>query len=101
MKIFAILLHWILSAVAILVTAYILPGVHVSNIEVAFVVAVVLGIVNAVVRPILIVLTFPITIITLGLFMFVVNAFLILLVSYFVHGFVVESFWWSALFSIL
>ena len=95
------LIHLIVSTVAILITAYILPGVHVSGIFTAFVLAVVLGVINLVLRPIFIFLTLPLTILTLGLFILVINALLILLASYIVPGFFVASFWSAFLFGIV
>lgn len=97
----AILLQWFLGALAVMITAYLLPGVRVENFFVALVVAVVLGIINTVLRPILLILTLPVTILTLGLFALVINALLILLVSLIVPGFSVASFWWALLFSIV
>ena len=96
-----ILINWVLSAIAIIITAYLLPGVHVNSLTAALITAVVLGIVNAVLKPILILFTLPLTILTLGLFMFVINALLILFVSALVPGFKVDSFWWAVLFSIV
>lgn len=95
------LIHFIVSALAILVTAYILPGVHVSGIVAALVLAVVLGAINIFLRPILIFLTLPLTIITLGLFVLVINGLLIMLASYIVPGFAVDNFWWALLFGIV
>ena len=96
-----LLLHWLLSALAIVITAYLLPGIIVKSFFVALVVAVVLGFFNMIVRPILIVLTLPINILTLGLFTFVINAFLVLLTSNLVGGFHVKSFGWALLFSLV
>jgi putative membrane protein len=96
-----IILHWFVAALAILITAYILPGVHVSGIVSALVLAVVLGAVNAVLRPVLIFLTLPITILSLGLFVLVINALLVILASYIVPGFAVDSFWWAFIFAIV
>ncbi len=96
-----ILLSWIVYALAILVAAYILPGVHVDSFWVALVTALVLGILNALLKPILIILTLPINILTLGLFTLVINALLILLASHIVNGFRVDGFWWALLFSII
>lgn len=95
------LIHFIVSALAILITAYLLPGVHVSGIFAALVLAVVLGIINAILRPILIFLTLPITILTLGLFVLVINGLLIMLATYIVPGFTVDNFWWALLFGIV
>ena len=96
-----IIIHWIVSALAILVTAYVLPGVNVDGLTAALVLAVVLGAINAFLRPLLIVLTLPISIMTLGLFVLVINALLVLLASYIVPGFAVANFWWALLFGIV
>lgn len=85
----------------IVVAAYVLPGVHVDGFFVALVVAVMLGVINAFVKPILTLLTLPITILTLGLFIFVINAFMIMLVAYLVPGFRVDGFFWALIFSII
>jgi len=94
-------INLLVNALAILITAYILPGVEVSNYWVAIVVAVVLGLINAVIRPIILVLTLPINILTLGLFTFVITALLILLASAIVPGFHVKNFGWALLFGIV
>jgi|SRR5579871_5712893 len=96
-----LLIRWIVSTIAILITARILPGIHISSLTAALLTAVVLGVVNAILKPILIVFTLPLTIITLGLFTFVINALLILLVSGLVPGFHVDNFWWALLFSVI
>ena len=96
-----ILIVWLISAVLILVLANVLPGIAVASFVTALVVAVVLGLVNAIIRPILLILTLPINILTLGLFTFVINALMVLLVASFVPGFSVASFWWALLFSII
>jgi len=96
-----VLINWFLSALTILVVAYILPGVTVSGFFVALVVALVLGLINALIKPIFIVLTFPITIVTLGLFIFVINALLIMLADAIVPGFAVSNFLWALLFSLV
>ena len=96
-----ILLSWILSAVIIFLLSYILPGITVSGFMTALVVALVLGLVNAFIRPVFLLLTLPLNVLTLGLFTFVVNALLILLVAAIVPGFMVANFWWALLFSII
>ena len=96
-----ILVQWVISAVAIIVTGYLLPGVHIASFSTAFVAAVVLGIINVIIKPVLLLLTLPINILSLGLFTFVINAFVILLTSSFVPGFVVNGFWWALLFSVI
>src|SRR5208283_3076940 len=96
-----ILINWLITTVAILITAYLLPGVTVRNLTAAVLTALVLGLINAIIRPILIVLTFPLTIVTLGLFIFVLNALLVLLTAAIVPGFDVRSFWWALIFSLV
>lgn len=96
-----ILINWLVSALAIIVTAYLLPGVHIASFVTALAVALVLGIINAIVKPIIVILTLPINILTLGLFTFVINALIILLVSALVPGFVVNGFESALLFSIV
>lgn len=96
-----IIINWFISALVIIVASYILPGVHVASFTAALVTAVVLGIINVLIKPLLIILTLPITILTLGLFMLVINALMILLASRIVPGFVVDGFWWAFIFSIV
>jgi len=96
-----ILIRWLIAALAILATAYVLPGVTVSGFFVAMVVAVVLGVVNTFIRPLLLLITLPINILTLGLFTFVINALMIMLAASIVPGFQVRSFWWALGFSLL
>lgn len=96
-----ILVNWLLSALAITVSAYLLPGVEIKNFVTALAVAVILGLINSFIRPVLILLTLPINILTLGLFTLVINACLILLTSLLMPGFVVASFWWALLFGIV
>ncbi len=96
-----ILLNLLINTIALMIATYILPGVHVASWTDALVAALVLGIVNAFVRPILIILTLPITLLTLGLFILVINTLLILLVAAIVPGFDVDGFWWAFLLSIV
>jgi putative membrane protein len=96
-----LLIRWIVSTIAIIITAYLLPGIHISSLGAALITALILGIVNAILKPLLILFTLPLTILTLGLFTFVINAGLILLVSAVVPGFKVDGFWWALLFSII
>lgn len=96
-----ILIHWVVSAIAILIAAYILPGVHVSGIVAALILAVVLGVINAFIRPLIVMLTLPVTVITFGLFVLVINALLIMLSAAIVPGFSVDSFWYAFLFGII
>ena len=95
------IVRFLLSGVAVLLTAYLLPGVHVEHYGYALLVAALLSIANVLVKPILVVLTIPITILTLGLFLLVINAAIILLVDYFVPGFNVDGFWWALAFSLI
>ncbi len=95
------LLKLILSAVAVIILARILPGVGVDNYVSALIVALVLAILNTVVKPILVVLTLPATVITLGLFLLVINAAIILLADYFISGFSVNGWLWALIFSVL
>ncbi len=94
-----ILVNWLVMTVAIMISAYLLPGVTVRSFWAALVTALVLGLINAVLRPVLVILTLPLTILTLGLFIFILNALLVLLTSAIVPGFDVLSFWWALLFS--
>lgn len=96
-----IIIRILVNAVAVFITAYLLRGVTVKNFLHAILVAVVLSIVNAIIKPILIILTIPITIITLGLFILVINALIIMLVDYLLSGFKVKNFWWALAFSIV
>ena len=95
------IIRFLLNGLAVLLTAYLLPGVSVTDYWTALLVALVLSIVNVLVKPVLIILTIPITVLTLGLFLLVINALIILLVDYFVPGFIVDGFWWALLFSLI
>jgi putative membrane protein len=88
-----LLLVWLINAVALLAVAYLVPGIAVSGFVTALVAALVLGLVNAVIRPILILLTLPATLLTLGLFIFVLNGLLFWFVGSFIDGFTVSGFW--------
>jgi putative membrane protein len=96
-----ILINWLITTVAILIAAYFLPGVTVRSFVAAVLTALVLGLINAIIRPVLIILTFPLTIVTLGLFIFILNALLVLLTGAIVPGFDVRNFWWALLFSLV
>jgi len=91
----------IISALAVMISAYLLPGIGVDKFTTALIVAAVLALLNAVVKPILIVLTIPITIFTLGFFLLVINALMILLTAHWVKGFTVTDFWLALIFSII
>jgi putative membrane protein len=81
--------------------SYILSGVHFDTFTSAIVLAIVLAILNAIVKPLLILITLPITVVTLGLFLFVINALIILLADSLIKHFYVDGFWWALLFSLL
>ncbi|MDA1334846.1 MAG: phage holin family protein [bacterium] len=98
MKLF---IHLLVSTLAVVIAEYLIPGVTIDSYFVALIVAVVLGILNAVLRPLLILLTLPINIFTLGLFTFVINAFLVMLAASVVPGFEVSSFWIALIFSVV
>ncbi len=95
-----LLVRWLLLTISIIVTSYLVDGIHVTSFFSAFFAAAVLGILNALFRPILIVITLPINILTLGLFTFVINALLLKMASGVVPGFYVQGFW-SAVFGSL
>ena len=96
-----IILRLLLNAVAVFALANILNGVHLDDYVSAIIVALVLSILNLFVKPLLVILTLPVTIITLGLFLLVINGLIILLAAKFIEGFSVDSIWWAILFSIL
>ena len=91
----------LLSGLAVFICATVLPGAHVDGFLIAIVVAVILALLNLLVKPILVILSIPITIFTVGLFLLVINTILILLADWLVPGFTVDGFWWALLFSIL
>jgi putative membrane protein len=95
-----LLLVWLINAAALLLLPYLLPSIRIEGFGTALWAVVILGLVNAVLRPLLILLTLPVTILSLGLFIFVINALLFLLVSHSITGFHVGGFW-SALFGSL
>jgi putative membrane protein len=84
---------WLINALALIAVAYLMPNISVASFWTALVAALVLGLVNAIVRPILVVLTLPATILTLGLFIFVLNGLLFWIVGSFLEGFRVAGFW--------
>jgi putative membrane protein len=96
-----LLLLWLINTVALIGVAYLVPGVRVASFASALVAALVLGLVNTVIRPILILLTLPATILTLGLFIFVINGLLFWFVGSFIQGFTVAGFWWGVLGAIV
>ena len=92
-----LIVRWLVITVAILIAATIVPGIRVESLTTAIIAAAILGIINTFLRPVLLILTLPLTILTLGIFTFVLNAFMLLLVAYFVQGFEVDGFGWAFL----
>jgi putative membrane protein len=95
------LLKFVLSVIGIVAVTKILPGVHINNWETAAILVIVLAILNLIIKPILIILTIPITILTLGLFLLVINAMIILAADYLIQGFYVDGFIWALIFSLV
>jgi putative membrane protein len=96
-----ILIAWLITTIAILLAAYLIPGIRIANAGAVIIGAAILGILNAFLKPILVVLTFPLTIVTLGLFLLVINALMFLLAGSLVKGFEVNSFWSALLGSLI
>jgi putative membrane protein len=96
-----LILRFLLNGLAVLATAYLLPHVDVIDYQTALLTALLLSFANVIVKPVLILFTIPITLMTLGLFLLVINAVIILLVDHFVSGFSVDGFWWALAFSLI
>jgi putative membrane protein len=96
-----IIMKLLVNTLAVAIAAYIVPGIQLANIWTAVVLVVVLGVLNFLVKPVLLILTLPINILTLGLFTLVINTLIILLASSIVKGFYVEGFWSGFLFAIV
>jgi len=96
-----LVLYLFVNTLAVLTATYLLKGVHVDGVKTAVIVAIVIAVLNTVVKPVLILLTLPITLLTLGLFLLVINGVLILLAARLVDGFRVDGFWWALAFSVL
>ncbi len=96
-----LILRILFSALGLLLIAEFVPGITVTGLYPAIIAALILGILNAIVRPILFILTLPITIVTLGLFSFVINALLFMFAASFIDGFAVDGFWYALLGSLL
>ena len=96
-----LLLIWILNALALLTVAYVLPGIHVDGFSAALVAALILGLINTLLRPLLIFLTLPVTVVTLGLFILVINGLLFWFAGSVLKGFEVSGFWVSVLGALL
>lgn len=95
------LIYLIVNGLAVYVSAYLLRGVHISGFLTAIVVAVVLGLVNLVIKPVIVLFTLPLNILTLGIFTLIINGLMVLLVTRLVPGFYVDSLLWGILFSIV
>jgi putative membrane protein len=89
------------SAASIMLASYLLPGIHVSTFWIALLVALVLSLLNVFLKPLLVLITLPFTIFTLGLFLLVINAVIIMIASAWVKEFKVDGFWWALLFSVI
>ncbi len=96
-----IIVRFFLYTVAVVITGYMLPGVIIKNFWTGVIIAVVLSVINAFIKPLMVLLTIPIVFATLGLFLLVINAGLVLLAASIVPGFEVKSFWWALLFSVV
>lgn len=90
-----------LGGISVLIAEFLLPGVHIEDFMTGFLLAAVIILINVTLKPILILLTLPITLITFGLFLLVINALMILLADRFIEGFSVDGFWWAILFAIV
>lgn len=95
-----LLIRLLMTAIVVFLLANFLPGMAVDSYWTAIIVAVVLGLLNLLVRPILVIFTFPITVLTLGLFLLVINALMILMCDALIEGFDVDGFWYALLFSL-
>jgi putative membrane protein len=91
----------LLTSVAILISGYLLPGIHVDSFWTALVVALALSFLNVFLKPLMVILTIPFTVITFGLFLMVINAIIILIAGSWIDGFIVDGFWWALVFSIV
>jgi putative membrane protein len=96
-----LLLIWVLNALALIAVASFVPGIHVDGFTAALIAAFFLGLVNTLIRPLLLLLTLPVTMLTLGLFIFIINGSLFWLVGSVLRGFVVDSFWHGVLGAVL
>ena len=95
------LIRFLVTAILVMLIAHFMNSVHVADFVTSLIVALVLGLLNVFVRPILVLLTFPVTIVTLGLFLLIINAVIIVLCTHIVGGFSVDSFWTAIIFSIV
>jgi putative membrane protein len=91
----------LISAAIVLGAAYLLPGIMIKSFGIALLVMFVLSILNVILRPVLVLLTIPVTILTFGLFLLVINAVIVLVTEWMIDGFEVRNFWWALLFSLI
>lgn len=96
-----VLVKILLSSIGVVIASYLLPGVYIDTFLTAVIIAVLLSLLNVTVKPLLILFTIPLTVLTLGLFLLVINAIIILIASSIVPGFVVDNFWWALIFSLV
>ena len=95
-----IIITWLINATAVYATAHLLPGISIRSFGAAMIVALVLGLINTLIKPVLVFFSIPFIVLTLGLFMLVINALMLQLAAVFVEGFTVSSFWWAVIGSI-
>ena len=96
-----LLVKIILGGIAVLIAEYFLSGIHIDNFMTGFILAAVIILINITIKPLLVILTLPITVVTLGLFLLVINALMIMLADRIIPGFQVDGFWWAVLFAIV
>ena len=96
-----LLIRFLITAGLVMLIAHFMTSVHVADFKTSLIVALVLGLLNVFIKPILVILTFPVTILTLGLFLLVINAIIILICTNIVGGFTVDSFWTAIVFSVI
>lgn len=96
-----IIINLLVSALAVIISSYVLPGVRVDSFVTALIVAVVLAVLNAFLKPVLTVLSLPLTVLTLGLFLFVINAIIVILADKLISGFHVDGWLWAIIFSLI
>ena len=95
------LVRLIITGIIAFGLASFIPGIHLDSVWTGIILALILAFLNTLLKPLLIIFTLPLTILTFGLFLFVINALIILLADYFIRGFAVDGFWWALLFSLL
>jgi putative membrane protein len=95
------IVNLIISALIVMLGAYLIPGIEVSGFFTALIVAIIMAVINAIIRPILVVFTIPITLFTLGLFLLVINAAMVKLAGILIPGFIVDGFWAALLLSLV